>query len=203
MVAVCGWCDVSGAKGRLRGLGVGQGRSLGAGVVGGSRPVGRLGVMGAFGLARPSKPLHKFLADFSLDFLRVRRILFECRTLSGSNLIKITARGWRRDSGPKAICECEVKDAEPHLTTTTTYDPDVPYLRRTASGLELRVGPATLNLGGEYQLMLGLTDDDINRLFLEIHPELRDSLQPVFVDEKPAPPVRVRLKRPILPATRQ
>jgi hypothetical protein len=98
--------------------------------------------------------------------------------------MKITARGWRRDSGPKTICDYEVKDAEPD--SEKSWNPDVPYLRRTASAVELRIGPATLNLGGEYQLMLRLTDEDIIRLFFEIQPELRDSLRRVFVNERPS-----------------
>jgi len=56
----------------------------------------------------------------------------------------------------------------------------------------LRIGPAPLNLGGDYQPMLQLSNDDIIRLFFAIHPELRDSLQLVF--EKPLRRARVRLE---------
>jgi hypothetical protein len=104
--------------------------------------------------------------------------------------LKITTRGWRRDSGPKTICDAEVKDAEPDFETS--FKPDVLYLRRIASAVELRIGPAALNLGGDYQLMLRLTEDDIIRLFLAIHPELRDNLRRVFFNEEPHPPLRLR-----------
>jgi|SRR5271169_1638182 len=113
--------------------------------------------------------------------------------------MKVTARGWRRDSGPKKICDFEVKDAEPQVVAyeQQSWQPDVPYLLRTSDYVALHIGPAALNLGGEYQLMLQLSYDDIIRLFLAIQPDLRESLRPVFShDNPPLPSARANLLRP-------
>jgi hypothetical protein len=92
--------------------------------------------------------------------------------------MKITARGWKRDSGPSTIVDHDISEARPD--PQNTYYPNILYLDRTSKGVKLLVGPAVLSLGGKYQLNITLTDEDIVRLLLEIQPELRSSLGPVF-----------------------
>jgi hypothetical protein len=99
--------------------------------------------------------------------------------------MRITARGWRRDSGPTTLSDFEVKDCRPD--NVATYRGNVPYLKRTQTGVEIRVGPQALTLGGRYQLMVRLTEDDITRLFLELHPDLRRSIEiAIRDDDRPA-----------------
>ena len=85
--------------------------------------------------------------------------------------MRITARGWRRDSGAISVCEHEISDAVPH--TGTTYDAGTLYLNRIRGGVDLKVGPSTLTLGGRYQVSLHLTDEDVMRLYFECFPNVR------------------------------
>jgi hypothetical protein len=93
-------------------------------------------------------------------------------------MARISVRGWKRDSGEKTICEFEVKGAE--ADNEKNWKPYTPYIRRTTTGIELRIGPQGLTLGGDYQVILSFTDEDITRVFLEAHPELRTIFEPIF-----------------------
>ena len=93
--------------------------------------------------------------------------------------MRISARGWRRDSGAKAICDFEIADAK--KPTSSTYTADVPYVSLTSGGdVELKIGPQTVSLGGEYQIIIRFTKDDIARMFLEIHPDLQSTFGPIL-----------------------
>ena len=99
--------------------------------------------------------------------------------------MRITARGWNRNAGTNLICDYELKTAtkgSPWYISRNTL-----YMGRNENEKEvyLQAGPARLTLGGQYLIGLRLTDDDITRLFLEIHPELRASLEPIFVRLEP------------------
>ena len=79
---------------------------------------------------------------------------------------KVTARGWRRDSGEKTLCDFEIKGAK--RDNLNYYKAHQPYYRRTTKGVELSIGPQSITLGGDYLLKISLTDEEIARLFLKI-----------------------------------
>jgi hypothetical protein len=58
------------------------------------------------------------------------------------------------------------------------------YLSRTAKGVELRVGPVPLTLGGKYQLEPELANEDIIELFLAMNPTLGKEVEGVFAARK-------------------
>jgi hypothetical protein len=97
--------------------------------------------------------------------------------------MKITARGWNRNAGTNTICDYPVEKAT--IGYNYYLSQYTPYLTRNENEVHLQVGPARLTLGGQYLIGVRLTDDDINRLFLEIHPELKTSLGAIFVKPEP------------------
>jgi hypothetical protein len=104
--------------------------------------------------------------------------------------MQIKARGWSRDSGPTLLVDREVCAAR--TGEVSYYERDVLYLERTMSGVELRVGPVPLTLGGKYQIEIQLTTEDITELFLGLSPELSKAIEGVFTAR------RNRLNRALL-----
>jgi hypothetical protein len=90
--------------------------------------------------------------------------------------LRISARGYRRDSGSKTIFDEDVVGA--------VADVDGEYRRRQSNTLYLqrdkRDGSITMDIapralsgfGGDYRLYVHLTPDEIIRLFLECFPQV-------------------------------
>jgi hypothetical protein len=93
--------------------------------------------------------------------------------------MEIAARGWRRDSGKKTIINQEISEGLPD--TNNVYEPDRLYIDPTAAGLvRLLVGPAALTLGGDYQIEVKASVDDLIRLLLAKFPDVKTVLEPIF-----------------------
>jgi hypothetical protein len=95
--------------------------------------------------------------------------------------MRITARGWKRDSGPTVIMNYDLSEAQADVGL---YYPDILYLDHTEKGVDLRVGPVPLTLGGKYQVEVQLTREDITDLFLAINPEFSKDIEGVFAVRK-------------------
>jgi len=97
--------------------------------------------------------------------------------------MRISARGWKRDSGATLIMDRELTEATTRQVLHS-YKPDVLYLDRTPKGVGLRLGPVPLTLGGRYQVEMQLTNEDIIELFLAITPDLSKEIENVFIARK-------------------
>jgi hypothetical protein len=93
--------------------------------------------------------------------------------------MEIAARGWRRDAGKKTIVSQEISEALP--ATNNVYEPDRLYIDPTEPGLvRLLAGPVSLTLGGDYQIEVRASVQDLLRLLLAKFPEIKAEFAPIF-----------------------
>ena len=102
--------------------------------------------------------------------------------------MRVSARGYKRDSGPREILDEEVLDAVVNRESDFNF-PNTLYLKKNPSdgSVTLSIAPRTLSgFGGEYSLSVLLTEDEIAKLFLECFPNMRDVITRV-AKRDPAP----------------
>jgi hypothetical protein len=105
--------------------------------------------------------------------------------------VRVTARGYRRDSGSRIILDEDIADAV-GVDSDGKYNPhrsNVLYLERSKrdGSITMNIAPRTLSgFGGEYRLYVHLTPDEIMRLFLECFTEVDDAIARLIERHKPA-----------------
>ena len=92
--------------------------------------------------------------------------------------MRVSARGYKRDSGSRTIFDEGVVDAitEQDGTAMAHYENTL-YLQKNKSdgSITLHISPIELSgFGGDYRLFVHLTQDEIAQLFLECFPDTRD-----------------------------
>jgi hypothetical protein len=90
--------------------------------------------------------------------------------------MRVEARGYLRSSGIKVIFDGDITEA---VVTENgiSAGPNTLSLERSKSdgSIKMRLGPIALSgFGGNYNVFVQLTKDEIVKLFLEDHPEVRE-----------------------------
>jgi hypothetical protein len=111
--------------------------------------------------------------------------------------MRVSARGYKRDSGARPIFDEEIVDAVLEEDgTSERRESNTLYLNKSKSdgSITISIAPRTLSgFGGEYHLHVNLTEDDIVKLFLECFPQMRD----VITRVSQSPPRRSKLDEQI------
>jgi hypothetical protein len=97
--------------------------------------------------------------------------------ISMESAVRVSARGYKRDSGARTIFEEEIVDAVIEEDGNIGHAPNTLYLKKSKSdgSITISIAPRTLSgFGGEYHLHVHLTEDEIVKLFLECFPQMRD-----------------------------
>ena len=117
--------------------------------------------------------------------------------------MRITARGWKRDSGPTLIMDHKLAGAA-RRENPNSYKQNDLYLDRTTGGVELKIGPAQLTLGGRYQIQVELSNEDIVELFLSLSADVSKYFDEVFssrqANDKLAAEARLAEKAKLVPS---
>lgn len=82
--------------------------------------------------------------------------------------MKIVARGWTRDHGPKRVSEGGLERFV-FMDTVKTYDRNKIYVQQIPSyhdgGIEISTFAGDLRLGGDYLIEVSLTDEELFEIF--------------------------------------
>lgn len=92
--------------------------------------------------------------------------------------MRVSARGYRRDSGSKIIFDEDVVEGVTETDDVyTSHRTNTLYVKRSKrdGSITMQVAPRALSgFGGDYRLYIHLTPDEIMRLFLECFPEVNN-----------------------------
>jgi hypothetical protein len=102
--------------------------------------------------------------------------------------MRIWAKGYRRNDDPHDILNKGVVDAVVEDEVSNRHERNL-YLERNESdgSIILHIFPQELKLGGNYDLYVQLSEDDIVKLFLECFPDMRNVVTRV-AQRSPAEP---------------
>jgi hypothetical protein len=116
---------------------------------------------------------------------------------NGDNLMRVTARGFKRNSGIRTIFDDELVYAKTEEDVPNTdHSPNILYMKqhKQDGSISMSIGPRTLSgFGGEYSLSVHLSADEILKLFLECFPQIRDVIARVLECKPPRDPNEIEL----------
>jgi hypothetical protein len=98
--------------------------------------------------------------------------------------MRITAHGYSRNAGDSIILDQQLE-----LGPKQKYPrrrPEVTNITRRPNDVRVVVGPVHLTFSGKYWLNLEFSDDDIARLLLRAHPQVRAAIEGIYVQREPS-----------------